>query len=58
MAGLIAVDALLVSDVGSIGALMLHDPSGWIALSLLGPAFAGTFRLAVIRTALAGKPNR
>jgi hypothetical protein len=53
LAGLIAVGALFVADVGGIGRMILHDPSGWIALSLLSLAFTGSFGLAAVCTAIA-----
>jgi hypothetical protein len=52
VAGVVSVAALVLTDVGSIGTVMLDDPSGWIAFTLLASAFASTFGIAAVCSAL------
>jgi hypothetical protein len=48
LAGVVAVGALLAADVGGLRALIMRDPSGWLALFLLVSGFAVTFGSAAL----------
>jgi len=52
VAGVVSVAELVFTDVGSIRTMMLDDPSGWIAFTLLASAFASTFGMAAVCSAL------
>jgi hypothetical protein len=48
LAGIVAVAAMLITDVGGITGMLLRDPSGLIALALLTSSFVTTFGMAAL----------